>query len=117
MATAEFRENLRTIQTKLSATADQELREFKERYLEWDAEVQARFRNAIAKAAEANNALYGLPALAMSIRVRSLMLVHDDGGGMSCNGFVSMPPHALLNAITAWDQGEEYTPSGMALFC
>jgi hypothetical protein len=108
-----FRE-LRRASARLVARGDQELQAFKSVYRTWSKLEQMQFREALKRLAEANDILNKLPP-----HVKAWVETHWESrdlnsGEVLAGGRGKLTPQILLKAIKTWEQGDDYTPGGLA---
>lgn len=116
MESEEQHREWRKTSARLVARGDQVLQEFKLLYRSWTRLEQMQFREALKKLAEANEILAKLPPHARAWVETRWESRDVDTGEVLAGMRGKLTPKILLKAINAWEQGDDYTPGGMAFF-
>jgi ATP-dependent protease HslVU (ClpYQ) peptidase subunit len=114
MASEEIKKAMRKVEAKFTQKGDQELQEFRALYADWDGETRGKFREALMLVADGNEILRKLPNSMLGCKVETSWQVCDNEGEVVAGGSGRLSARLLLQAIEAWDKGEDFAPGGMA---
>ncbi len=116
MESEEQHRQWRKTSARLVARGDQVLQEFKLLYSSWSRLEQIQFREALKKLAEADEILGKLSPQARAWVEARWESRKADSGPVLAGMRGKLTPRTLLKAINVWEQGDDYTPGGMAFF-
>jgi hypothetical protein len=98
---------LESLEARLTAPTDQKLAHIRDEYLKVGKEGQQALRQWVEQLVSANPEPLGADHIFATAQVKLFM---HDGDGSEPGPHIIVSPETLLEAIRAWDQGQEYLP-------
>ena len=104
----DFKRKMREIESRIVQSFDQEIMEFRDFYHALNDDDRSEFRNWIT---ELNDVVSKQPDIG-SLRIRALLdnSITDENGTDVYVGGARLSPAVMFDAVSAWDDGAEFTP-------
>ena len=105
----EFKRKMREIESRIVQNFDQEIMEFRDLYHSLGDDDRSEFREWVTKL---NEVVSDQPNMVSNLRIRALLdnSVTDEDGTAVYVGGARLSPAVMLDAVTAWKEGIEFTP-------